>query len=64
MPDWRSGHLIQVDVHAATALRAHLAGAAGDAGRAHVLHADDGIGLCGSSKEASKSSFSMKGSPT
>jgi hypothetical protein len=34
-------------VEADAAARAHLAGGAGEAGRAHVLNADDGAGLHG-----------------
>ncbi len=33
------GHLVEPHLHAVLALGAHLGGGAGDAGRAHVLHA-------------------------
>ena len=38
---------VEFDVEADAAARAHLAGGAGEAGRAHVLNADDGAGLHG-----------------
>ena len=40
-------HAVEFDVEAHAAARAHLAGGAGEAGRAHVLNADDGAGLHG-----------------
>ena len=40
-------HEVELDVEADAAARAHLAGGAGEAGRAHVLNADDGAGLHG-----------------
>ena len=39
--------MVELDVEADAAARAHLAGGAGEAGRAHVLNADDGAGLHG-----------------
>ena len=41
------GNEVELDVEAHAAARAHLAGGAGEAGRAHVLNADDGAGLHG-----------------
>ena len=38
---------VELDVEAHAAARAHLAGGTGQAGRAHVLNADDGAGLHG-----------------
>ena len=38
-------HQRDVDLDARAAARAHLAGRAGEAGRAHVLDADEGVGL-------------------
>ena len=38
-------HVLQVDLDADSAAAAHLTGRAGEAGRAHVLNADDGAGL-------------------
>ena len=38
---------VELNVEAHAAARAHLAGGAGESGRAHVLNADDGAGLHG-----------------
>ena len=38
-------HQIELDIQAHAAARAHLAGGAGEPGRAHILNADDGAGL-------------------
>ncbi len=38
-------HVVQVDDHAVFAFGAHLARRAGNARRAHILHADYGVGL-------------------
>ncbi len=47
MPVSRCGTQIELDIEAHAAARAHLAGGAGEAGRAHILNADDGAGLHG-----------------
>ena len=39
--------MVELDLEADAAARAHLAGGAGEAGGAHVLNADDGAGLHG-----------------
>ena len=39
------GHMVEIHLDADAAARAHLATGAGEAGRAHVLNADDRAGL-------------------
>ena len=47
MPVSRCGTQVEIDLDADSAAAAHLAGGAGEPGRAHVLNADDRAGLHG-----------------